>query len=60
MAASAREPVPTVLSQVESSAEDIVDYTQKENLAEKVARRFGAGAMGALIEFAVRSGLALH
>jgi len=26
MAASAREPVPTVLSQVESSAEDIVDY----------------------------------
>jgi len=41
-------------------AEDIVDYTQKENLAEKVARRFGAGAMGALIEFAVRSGLALR
>mgnify|MGYP006866167199 CR=1 FL=1 len=24
-------------------AEDIVDFTQKENLAEKFARRFGAG-----------------
>jgi protease-4 len=41
-------------------AEDIVDYTQKENLAEKVARRFGAGAMGSLLEFATRSGLAIH
>jgi protease IV len=41
-------------------AEDIVDYTQKENLAEKFARRFGAGAMGSLIEFAVRSGLTIH
>ena len=41
-------------------AEDIVDYTQKENLAEKVARRFGAGAMNSLIEFAVRSGLAVR
>ena len=41
-------------------AEEIVDYTQKENIAEKVARRFGAGAMNSLIEFAVRSGLAIH
>ena len=41
-------------------AEDIVDYTQKENLAEKVARRFGAGAMGSLLEFAARAGLAIH
>jgi protease-4 len=41
-------------------AEDIVDYTQKENIAEKVARRFGAGAMGSLLEFATRSGLAIH
>jgi protease-4 len=41
-------------------AEEIVDYTQKENLAEKVARRFGAGAMGSLLEFAARSGLAIH
>ena len=41
-------------------AEDIVDYTQKENLAEKFARRFGAGAVSALLEFAARSGLALY
>jgi protease-4 len=41
-------------------AEDIVDYTQKENLAEKFARRFGAGAMGSLLEFSARSGLAIH
>jgi len=41
-------------------AENIVDYTQKENIAEKVARRFGAGAMGSLLEFAARSGLAVH
>jgi protease IV len=41
-------------------AEDIVDYTQKENLAEKFARRFGAGAMNSLIEFAVRSGFAIR
>ncbi len=36
-------------------AEDVVDYTQKENLAEKVARRFGAGAMSSLLDFAARS-----
>jgi protease IV len=41
-------------------AEDIVDYTQKENLAEKVARRFGAGAMSSLLEFAARSNFAIH
>jgi len=41
-------------------AEDIVDYTQKDNLAEKFARRFGAGAMGSLLDFAARSGLAIH
>jgi protease-4 len=41
-------------------AEDIVDYTQKENLAEKFARRFGAGAMNSLLEFAARTGLAIH
>src|SRR5688500_10681834 len=35
-------------------AEDIVDYTQKENIAEKVARRFGASAASALMEFALR------
>jgi protease-4 len=41
-------------------AEDIVDYTQKENLAEKFARRFGAGAMSALLEFSTRSSLNIH
>jgi len=35
-------------------AEEIVDYTQKENLAEKFAKRFGAGAASALAEFALR------
>jgi protease IV len=36
-------------------AEDIVDYTQKEGIAEKVARRFGAAAASALAETALRS-----
>jgi protease-4 len=35
-------------------ADKVVDYTQKENLAEKFARRFGASAASALAEFAVR------
>ena len=35
-------------------AEEVVDYSQKENIAEKFARRLGAGAAGALAEFAVR------
>jgi protease-4 len=35
-------------------AEEIVDYTQKENLAEKFAKRFGAGAASAFAEFALR------
>jgi protease-4 len=35
-------------------AEHIVDYTLKENIAEKFARRFGAGAAGALLELALR------
>jgi protease-4 len=41
-------------------AEDVVDYTQKENLAEKFARRFGMGAASALLEFFARSGLTLQ
>ncbi len=41
-------------------AEDIVDYTLKDNIAEKFARRFGAGAMSSLLEFAARSGLELR
>ena len=36
-------------------AEDVVDYTQKENIAEKFARRFGAGAMNSLLDFAARN-----
>ena len=35
-------------------ADEIVDYTQKENLAEKVARRFGASAAAAFAEMALR------
>ena len=35
-------------------AEKVVDYTQKENFAEKFARRFGASAASALADFAVR------
>jgi len=35
-------------------AEEIVDFTQKENLAERFAKRLGAGAASALAEFAVR------
>lgn len=41
-------------------AEDVVDYTQKENLAEKFARRFGAGAMNSLVEIVARSGLVIR
>ena len=36
-------------------AEDIVDFSQKENLAEKFARRLGAGAASALADVALRS-----
>jgi len=36
-------------------AEEIVDYTQKEGFAEKVARRFGAAAASSLAEFALRN-----
>lgn len=41
-------------------AETIVDFTQKENLAEKFARRFGAGAASALADFALRASPALR
>ena len=41
-------------------AEEIVDYTQKENIAEKFARRFGAGAMSSLLDFSARSGLVIR
>jgi protease-4 len=36
-------------------AEHIVDFTQKENIAEKFARRLGAGAASAIMEFALRA-----
>jgi protease-4 len=36
-------------------AEEIVDFTQKESIAEKVAKRFGAGAASAVLEFAARA-----
>jgi protease-4 len=36
-------------------AEDIVDFSQKENLAEKFARRLGAGAASTLADLALRS-----
>jgi protease-4 len=41
-------------------AEDIVDYTQKENIAEKFARRFGAGVASALAETLTRQAPGLH
>jgi protease-4 len=36
-------------------AEDIVDYTVKEGIAEKVAKRFGAAAASALVDYTMRS-----
>ena len=36
-------------------AEDIVDYSQKENFAEKIARRFGASVASSLAEYALRT-----
>jgi len=41
-------------------ADKVVDYTQKENFAEKFARRFGASAASALADFAVRDEPVLH
>jgi len=36
-------------------AEEVVDFSQKENIAEKFARRLGAGAAGALADYVVRN-----
>jgi protease-4 len=41
-------------------AEEIVDFTQKENIAEKFARRFGAAAAGAVVENLLRASPALR
>jgi protease-4 len=35
-------------------AEEIVDFTQKEGIAEKFAKRFGAATAGALVEAVLR------
>ncbi len=36
-------------------AESVVDFTREENIAERLARRLGAGMANALLEFAVRA-----
>jgi protease-4 len=41
-------------------AEDIVDFTQKENIAEKFARRFGVGVAEGLARIAAQSGFSLR
>ena len=41
-------------------AEEIVDFTQKDNIAEKFARRFGAGAASAVLELALRTGTTIR
>ena len=41
-------------------AEEIVDYTQKESVVEKFAKRFGASAAAALAEAALRSSTAIR
>jgi protease-4 len=41
-------------------AEDIVDYTQKEGVAEKIAKRFGASAGAAIAEFALKQSLSFR
>ncbi|MEO8343624.1 MAG: S49 family peptidase, partial [Gallionella sp.] len=41
-------------------AENIVDYTTKENFADRLAKRFGVGAMSALGFSAQSNGMSLH
>jgi len=41
-------------------AEDIVNYSEKESIAEKLAKRFGSGAASALTELMLRSAPALR
>jgi len=36
-------------------AEEIVDFSQKENVAERLAKRFGMGAASTVMEFVVRA-----
>ena len=41
-------------------AEDVVDFTSRENLAERVARRFGAAMAEALVKFSALGGAQLR
>jgi protease-4 len=41
-------------------AEEIVEFSQKENIAEKFARRFGASAANTLVEALLRASPALR
>jgi protease-4 len=41
-------------------AEDIVDFTPRENIAERVARRFGAAMAETLVRFGAVSGISLR
>ena len=41
-------------------AEEVVDYTQKDNVAEKLARRFGVGVATGLGELAARGAFSLR
>jgi len=41
-------------------AEDIVDFTQKENLAERFAKRFGAAMAGALVKVLAQGQLGMR
>lgn len=41
-------------------AEEIVDYTETKNFAERLAKRFGASVAAALAEFSIRAGPVLH
>ena len=41
-------------------AEEIVDFSRKENIAEKFARRFGVAAANTMIEALLRSSPALR
>jgi protease IV len=41
-------------------AEDIVDYTQKDNIAERVAKRFGAAMGGAIVKLVAQAQFGLR
>jgi protease-4 len=41
-------------------AEDIVDFTPRENVAERLAKRFGAGVAEGLVQFGVLEGLKIR